>query len=100
MLVAVRHTETAHRVVLEVELDQHGRLVAHHPAIVTRLDDHHLRSAELHDAAALVLDRKSTRLNSSHLGISYAVFCSPKQSGRSRRIGRSERRGALPGPNV
>src|SRR5205814_7320493 len=25
--------------------------------------------------AALVRDRKSTRLNSSHLGISYAVFC-------------------------
>src|SRR5438045_2504734 len=25
---------------------------------------------------SLVLDRKSTRLNSSHLGISYAVFCS------------------------
>src|SRR5258705_4281560 len=23
----------------------------------------------------LILDRKSTRLNSSHLGISYAVFC-------------------------
>src|SRR5262245_64543297 len=27
------------------------------------------------DHAALSLDRKSTRLNSSHLGISYAVFC-------------------------
>src|SRR5262245_8505649 len=27
-------------------------------------------------------DRKSTRLNSSHLGISYAVFCSKKQSQR------------------
>src|ERR1035438_10647218 len=26
-----------------------------------------------------VLDRKSTRLNSSHLGISYAVFCLKKQ---------------------
>src|ERR1035441_3686392 len=26
-------------------------------------------------AVALGLDRKSTRLNSSHLGISYAVFC-------------------------
>src|ERR1035438_10853816 len=26
------------------------------------------------------LDRKSTRLNSSHLGISYAVFCLKKQS--------------------
>src|SRR5205814_9854930 len=29
-------------------------------------------------AAALRLDRKSTRLNSSHLGISYAVFCLKK----------------------
>src|ERR1035441_9803477 len=27
----------------------------------------------------LLLDRKSTRLNSSHLGISYAVFCLKKQ---------------------
>src|SRR5262245_63905368 len=26
-------------------------------------------------ASILTLDRKSTRLNSSHLGISYAVFC-------------------------
>src|SRR5437899_7465698 len=29
--------------------------------------------------AARVLDRKSTRLNSSHLGISYAVFCLKKK---------------------
>src|SRR5947199_10766343 len=29
--------------------------------------------------AALQLDRKSTRLNSSHLGISYAVFCLKKK---------------------
>src|SRR5436853_5655679 len=27
----------------------------------------------------LLLDRKSTRLNSSHLGISYAVFCLKKK---------------------
>src|SRR5438045_9751102 len=27
-------------------------------------------------------DRKSTRLNSSHLGISYAVFCLNKKKGR------------------
>src|SRR5258705_1275956 len=27
-------------------------------------------------------DRKSTRLNSSHLGISYAVFCLKKTTGR------------------
>src|ERR1035441_2257937 len=28
---------------------------------------------------AVALDRKSTRLNSSHLGISYAVFCLKKK---------------------
>src|SRR5256885_13151645 len=31
--------------------------------------------------ARLVLDRKSTRLNSSHLVISYAVFCLTKKKG-------------------
>jgi len=29
-------------------------------------------------------DRKSTRLNSSHLGISYAVFCLKKTSERAQ----------------
>src|SRR5947199_6634704 len=29
---------------------------------------------------ALIRDRKSTRLNSSHLGISYAVFCLKKKT--------------------
>src|SRR5256885_13227945 len=33
--------------------------------------------------AVLVLDRKSTRLNSSHLVISYAVFCLKKKKKRS-----------------
>src|SRR5256885_6413697 len=32
-----------------------------------------------HLCAALALDRKSTRLNSSHLVISYAVFCLKKK---------------------
>src|SRR5947199_7649170 len=30
------------------------------------------------------LDRKSTRLNSSHLGISYAVFCLKKKKEKNR----------------
>src|SRR5437899_9175818 len=30
-------------------------------------------------AEPVILDRKSTRLNSSHLGISYAVFCLKKK---------------------
>src|SRR5262245_66082228 len=31
-------------------------------------------------------DRKSTRLNSSHLGISYAVFCLKKKKKRKKHI--------------
>src|SRR2546426_4847002 len=31
-----------------------------------------------------LVDRKSTRLNSSHLVISYAVFCLKKKTGKSR----------------
>src|SRR3712207_8174085 len=40
----------------------------------------------------LLLDRKSTRLNSSHANISYAVFCLKKKSskyGATRRLRRS-----------
>src|SRR5262245_50185312 len=35
---------------------------------------------------AIGLDRKSTRLNSSHLGISYAVFCLKKKKQKTTRI--------------
>src|SRR5437899_7774471 len=41
---------------------------------VQRLDDE-----EVHDVRWRAVDRKSTRLNSSHLGISYAVFCLKKK---------------------
>src|SRR5207253_5645026 len=33
-----------------------------------------------------LLDRKSTRLNSSHVAISYAVFCLKKKKTRSHRL--------------
>src|SRR5262245_65047117 len=36
--------------------------------------------AWMHEAAHGREDRKSTRLNSSHLGISYAVFCLKKKT--------------------
>src|SRR5436309_11006277 len=35
--------------------------------------------AEAHDSAQQFVDRKSTRLNSSHVKISYAVFCLKKK---------------------
>src|SRR5436309_8975337 len=38
---------------------------------------------ELARAAEIGLDRKSTRLNSSHVKISYAVFCLKKKKGET-----------------
>src|SRR5262245_62447869 len=35
-----------------------------------------------HDRGSALQDRKSTRLNSSHLGISYAVFCLKKKKNK------------------
>src|SRR2546421_7866539 len=45
------------------------------------LTRHGMRSAALSEAAvaAITIDRKSTRLNSSHDQISYAVFCLKKK---------------------
>src|SRR5258705_9488628 len=44
-------------------------------------DPHHFRDAPQgpHHFREVQADRKSTRLNSSHLGISYAVFCLKKK---------------------
>src|SRR5256885_8700684 len=64
-------------------------LEAGHRAVVDQLPELRLRERldRLRDArhqlprhAAAVLDRKSTRLNSSHLVISYAVFCLKKKN--------------------
>src|SRR5258705_5337647 len=41
-----------------------------------------------------VRDRKSTRLNSSHLGISYAVFCLKKKNTPMTKPGKNARRRA------
>src|SRR5437899_9631801 len=43
--------------------------------------------AEIENFACGPTDRKSTRLNSSHLGISYAVFCLKKK--KTQNAGRS-----------
>src|SRR2546430_9185758 len=40
----------------------------------------------LTSAVTIAIDRKSTRLNSSHSQISYAVFCLKKKNGYSPRI--------------
>src|SRR5438045_7486526 len=42
------------------------------------------RAVELHGDRLRSADRKSTRLNSSHLGISYAVFCLKKKKKKNK----------------
>src|SRR2546426_6234506 len=60
--------------------DQVDRPRPHHPRDGCAAGAAAGRASRL-DAA--VLDRKSTRLNSSHLVISYAVFCLKKKKRRS-----------------
>src|SRR3712207_7819713 len=75
----------------DVEHARHPRRLVHAP---DRRDHAVLRDEEAVDAGALVADsevrvvadeedRKSTRLNSSHANISYAVFCLKKKMNNS-----------------
>src|SRR5207253_3963192 len=48
-------------------------------AIFTLIDAVMLKSLPVPNPAQLYRDRKSTRLNSSHVAISYAVFCLKKK---------------------
>src|SRR5207245_6040369 len=52
-------------------------------ALTNPQNDRFLASISIWEA--ILLDRKSTRLNSSHGSISYAVFCLKKKKGRSNR---------------
>src|SRR3712207_6901594 len=71
--------------VVQARVDQHRRacLVAEHiaaPQIAVEQGGLPLDPAE-----PLVEDRKSTRLNSSHANISYAVFCLKKKKKSTKR---------------
>src|SRR5258707_9221350 len=48
-------------------------------AVMQQLGADRQRLPRRHERAQLCLDRKSTRLNSSHANISYAVFCLKKK---------------------
>src|SRR2546426_8496337 len=54
-------------------------LGSRHDRVLAR-DGRELRHGRLESLGILGRDRKSTRLNSSHLVISYAVFCLKKKS--------------------
>src|SRR5207249_12069001 len=50
------------------------------PLVIGRRERLQLSHLFQHGAIGLRLDRKSTRLNSSHVSISYAVFCLKKKN--------------------
>src|SRR5258705_7141557 len=54
--MVTRHPEAADRITLEVEFDQHRRLLAHDPAVMARFDRHDLRSLVFHDTTVGVFD--------------------------------------------
>src|SRR5437879_9881362 len=55
------------------------------PNVATLEHDPQLADAARSCSSVATLDRKSTRLNSSHRCISYAVFCLKKKKDRQRR---------------
>src|SRR6202035_752148 len=65
------------------------------------VDGEALRVQDLHTAQVMRVgrDRKSTRLNSSHSSISYAVFCSEKGGCRGGGVLRVPRAAAHPRPS-
>src|SRR2546430_9681881 len=56
------------------------------PAVHALRPRHQIIVAPLLDDMAAMIDRKSTRLNSSHSQISYAVFCLKKKKHSSRTL--------------
>src|SRR5690554_7289196 len=79
-LVADNHRLTAEHAVelLDTGLEQGLCVIANRSRVGARHAlpfEHKLE----HSFASLFLDRKSTRLNSSHVRISYAVFCLKKK---------------------
>jgi hypothetical protein len=54
--VRLRHAESTGRLAFEVEFNQHGGLVPHDPAVVSRLNDDDLRRGEFQGAAVRELN--------------------------------------------
>src|SRR3712207_7822671 len=77
--VPIRERDLAQIAALHVEVEA---MQSQHPGFEPRPDPRERRQVRQRDADALLLaeaaDRKSTRLNSSHANISYAVFCLKK----------------------
>src|SRR5437868_7780204 len=68
-----------------VEHDRHDTSVAM-PLACDVVEARQRMAGPIEPGDALQRDRKSTRLNSSHVSISYAVFCLKKKKNKKRRL--------------
>src|SRR5437870_10307277 len=66
--------------------DSVGNVTTAAEAMAERLRNAGFAEDDLHVAKSLGQDRKSTRLNSSHVAISYAVFCLKKKKSNSNSV--------------
>src|SRR3712207_8316786 len=64
---------------VDVEREDGWTVLFRGDAAILRVQDAHVQSLERVDPRPDDQDRKSTRLNSSHANISYAVFCLKKK---------------------
>src|SRR2546430_8395354 len=62
-----------------LEVDRPVQLLGDHRAVALAPEVEHTMAVVLLDREVVFRDRKSTRLNSSHSQISYAVFCLKKK---------------------
>src|SRR5262245_63462310 len=78
-----RSVARARQLLEEVGLSDRGH---HYPSQLSGGEQQRVAIARAlaNDPPIVLADRKSTRLNSSHLGISYAVFCLKKKKKRIR----------------
>ncbi|MDQ3213835.1 MAG: hypothetical protein M3Q85_14235, partial [Acidobacteriota bacterium] len=67
--MGLRHSETADRVTLEVEFDQHHRIVTNDPTVMARFDRHNLRSPVFHNTAVGVLDMDLSTRQEADVGV-------------------------------
>src|SRR5690606_40419540 len=82
-LFASKHARTVFDAVVQCR-DRHGRVIREVVYGILRSDAGPVEAQILMDHLIneAALDRKSTRLNSSHVKISYAVFCLKKKKTR------------------
>src|SRR5690349_17310137 len=73
VLMSLWHPEPRDGVALEIELDDHGRLVADDPAVMTWVDREHLRRLVFDDAAVCVLDVDFTAHEESDMGVHASI---------------------------